>query len=325
MSRGYSLSGAPNNYINLKIHIDICREVKFVKKGKHYTTDEIEQIKELSLTHHDYEIAEIMDRTVKGIGGILDRYGTKRPAASTIRKRKLQQSIEDKYGVPIQWLLRTMHWTLEIPIRNGMDKYLGIASVTVTEWMKEFKIPNRTISEDNHRRYRSMTKEQILAQTTAANKQVRKYGFPDAKGRAGWSRGLTKETHPGLMTTSIKQTGENNPMYDLCGELSPQWKGGKIWWRGKRWDTIKKIVKERDNHTCQHCGITEKEWIKKKGQPLQVHHIVLYRVSKNNNIENLITLCNSCHTKADAKNLRELKKPPEAEKCRQKKLNQFKE
>lgn len=297
-----------------------------MKKREHYTTEEIEKIKELSLTHYNYEIVEIMvDKTLEGIGRIIRLHNIKRPAASTIRKRKLQQSAEDKYGVPIKWLLETMHWILEIPIKNGMDKHLGIASITVTEWMKEFNIPTRTISEDNHRRYRSMTREQILAQTTAANNHVRKYGFPDAKGKTGWSRGLTKETHPGLMTTSLKQTGENNPMYDKCGELHPLWKGGKIWWRGKRWDTIKKIVKERDKYTCQHCGITEKEWIGKTGQPLQVHHIVLYRVSKNNNIENLITLCNSCHTKADAKNLRELKKPTVTGKCNQKKLNQSEE
>jgi len=294
-----------------------------VKKGKHYTTEEIEQIKELSLTHHNYEIAEIMDRTVKGIGGILDRFGTKRPAASTKRKRKLQKSIEDKYGVPIQWLLETMHWTLEIPIRNGMDKHLGIASPTVTEWMKEFNILNRTISEDNQRRYSRMSDEEIKQQTIAANNHVRKHGHPQYLGRIGWSRGLSKNTHPGLMATSIKQTGENNPMYDQCGELHPLWKGGKIWWRGKRWDTIKKLVKERDDYTCQHCGITEKEWMIKVGQPLQVHHIILYRISKNNEFNNLITLCGSCHRKADSKNLRELKKPVEVEKCTQKKLNQL--
>lgn len=295
-----------------------------MRTWKHYTIAEIEQIKELYPTHYNYEIAEIMGRTIRGVEGMVERLGlTGRPPTGTLRKYKSWRSIETKYGVPIEWLLKTMHWTLEIPISNGMDVKLGMAAVTIAEWMNDFKIPRRSISEDNHRRYSTMTDGQIKRQTASANDSVRKYGLPNAIGRPGWSVGLTKEDHPGLMASSIKHLGDKNPMWERCGEDSPSWAGGKLWWRGKRWDRIKQAVKERDGFVCQHCGISEDCWIIESGQPLQVHHKELYRISKNNNMDNLITLCNRCHTKADAILLREYRAAQRGKKCTQKKLYQF--
>lgn len=291
-----------------------------MSKFKHYTLSEIEQIKELSLTHHNYEIAEIMDRTVGGISGMLERFGGKRPPASTIRKARLKKEVEDRYGVPIGWLLQTLHHVLKYPARNGMDKILKISSATVSVWMDDEGIKKRTVSEDNHRRYSTMTSAQIKHQTKAANEHIREYGLPSMIGKVGWSRGLTKDTHSGLKSSSEKHMGELNWMYDKCGEDHHLWAGGKIWWRGKRWDRIKRAVKERDGYTCQHCGISEKDWILECGQPLQVHHIELYRISKNNNMSNLITLCNRCHTTADAILLREYNISRRDNKCIQRKL-----
>lgn len=48
--------------------------------------------------------------------------------------------------------------------------------------------------------------------------------------------------------------------------------------------TLRNKIKERDNHTCQKCGATEK---------LDVHHKDSNPL--HNNEENLTTLCHSCH------------------------------
>jgi 5-methylcytosine-specific restriction endonuclease McrA len=57
----------------------------------------------------------------------------------------------------------------------------------------------------------------------------------------------------------------------------------------ERWKNKRRIILERDNHTCQHCGLKHN---------LQVHHLVYkkggvppweYRNSQ------LITLCVNCH------------------------------
>lgn len=72
--------------------------------------------------------------------------------------------------------------------------------------------------------------------------------------------------------------------------------------RGKEyspyWRETRKQIYERDNWTCQECGChcLNKEYKNKKNK-IQCHHID-YNI-KNNNYENLITLCASCHTKTN--------------------------
>ena len=313
----------PINYINLKGHILVVERL-IMTKLKRFTKDEIDTIIDMYPTHHDYEIANVLNRNPKVIGDKIHILGLKgRPPASTLRTLHTKQKIEKYYGVDIKWLLNTMHWILEIPLRNGMDNILNVSSSTVKEWMIEYNIQNRSVSQDNYRRYKYMSKDDRLNQVAAAHENVRLNGQPKNIGKPGWSKGLNKNTHPGLMESSLKHMGNKNPMFNKCGTLNPNWKGGKIWWRGARWDTIKKQIKERDNYTCQECGITEDEWIKSSGQPLQVHHIELYRISKNNHPNNLTTLCNRCHTKADAINLKNYEHTNEEETWKQNKLNQY--
>jgi len=77
------------------------------------------------------------------------------------------------------------------------------------------------------------------------------------------------------------------------GENAPGWKGGisfEIY--PKEWNNkLKQLIRERDNYICQECGISDKERI------LHIHHI---DYNKNNNeLINLITLCNVCHAKTN--------------------------
>ena len=90
---------------------------------------------------------------------------------------------------------------------------------------------------------------------------------------------------------------ETNWMTGRTGKLHHLYLGGKIWWRGKDWDTIKLTVRQRDNFACVDCSKTEAQQIEETGQPLQVHHIIMYRISHDNSLANLQTLCSSCHGK----------------------------
>jgi len=73
------------------------------------------------------------------------------------------------------------------------------------------------------------------------------------------------------------------------GEKASQWRGGisfepySIDWT----ETLKRAVRERDNYICQICS--------QYGNI--VHHIDYDK--KNSGIDNLITLCRSCHTKTN--------------------------
>lgn len=143
-----------------------------------------------------------------------------------------------------------------------------------------------------------------------------KYGIMDGKkvienahetlASNGWNRGVPK---PMLM-------GENNPakqpdarakisaakldhnwMRGRTGKLHHLYTGGKIWWRGADWDAIKLRVRQRDGFMCTECDMTEWQHEQKWGHPLHVHHIIAYRISHDNSMSNLQTLCDSCHGK----------------------------
>ena len=63
----------------------------------------------------------------------------------------------------------------------------------------------------------------------------------------------------------------------------------------KRWYAIRMQVLARDNHRCRACGLCV--W------PLDVHHVVPCETdpSESNlwDIDGLVSLCKSCHSKAD--------------------------
>lgn len=81
----------------------------------------------------------------------------------------------------------------------------------------------------------------------------------------------------------------------FSGENSPTWKGGKKHYRG-HWLRQRDLARKRDNYTCQLCGVTEEEWHKE----MDVHHIRNYRKFEDkdeaNKLENLVCLCNKCHS-----------------------------
>lgn len=60
--------------------------------------------------------------------------------------------------------------------------------------------------------------------------------------------------------------------------------------KGRRNRTLKLRTQKRDNYTCQKCKFEDKI-----GTKLEVHHInPVYRGGKDE-LDNLITLCHSCH------------------------------
>jgi transposase-like protein len=84
------------------------------------------------------------------------------------------------------------------------------------------------------------------------------------------------------------------------GEKSHLWNGGisaeaEIYLHGWPWRKRRKEAYERDGYACQDCGTTEAS--------LQAHHIVPRRHGGGDELENLVTLCLSCHPKREHKYL----------------------
>lgn len=59
--------------------------------------------------------------------------------------------------------------------------------------------------------------------------------------------------------------------------------------RQNDWKILAEKVRTRDKYTCQRCG----------NKASDIHHIVPRAISKNDNQENLICLCSSCHRKTE--------------------------
>lgn len=77
-------------------------------------------------------------------------------------------------------------------------------------------------------------------------------------------------------------------------EQAPAWQGGRSFEPyAPGWPSISRAIRKRDGHLCQRCGSAGR---------LHVHHIDTDKL--NNALENLITLCNSCHGRVHAEMLR---------------------
>lgn len=79
----------------------------------------------------------------------------------------------------------------------------------------------------------------------------------------------------------------------FAGEKNPRWKGGSKSYRGYGWAAVKKERRLIDNYTCQDCG--KKETFGKRA--FDVHHVIDFKNGGTNEMNNLLTLCRSCHNK----------------------------
>ncbi len=92
----------------------------------------------------------------------------------------------------------------------------------------------------------------------------------------------------------------------FSGEKHPNWRGGsgsvRRGYRGHGWLKTAERARKRDGYSCQNCGIAQDQHLKENNSKLEVHHIIPFRqntTKSGNKLSNLITLCKSCHVKAD--------------------------
>lgn len=77
----------------------------------------------------------------------------------------------------------------------------------------------------------------------------------------------------------------------LSGEKNPGWNGGAstLPYGIEFTRKFKRLIRERDNYTCQRCGKKQKDhW-----RALEIHHID--HCKKNNQPDNVTTVCGSCN------------------------------
>lgn len=80
------------------------------------------------------------------------------------------------------------------------------------------------------------------------------------------------------------------------GENAPHWKGGaRHIDYGPDWRKQHQLALERDRHACRVCGISCEEI----GQEPDVHHIIPFKTSSDNRLDNLVCLCRTHHTEVE--------------------------
>jgi len=88
---------------------------------------------------------------------------------------------------------------------------------------------------------------------------------------------------------------------NFSGEDSPRWRGGYRDYYGPSWRRQRRKARDRDNNTCQICGVAKDDI----GRNMSVHHITPFRRfgvenhKEANALDNLISLCPSCHQRAE--------------------------
>ena len=110
---------------------------------------------------------------------------------------------------------------------------------------------------------------------------------------------------PDFHAAAMRKRAKNksNIFYKLIGPKHPRWKGGKVGYRGPSWKKARKRAILRDGMLCPICGTIADD----------VHHIIPFTefnfipgTNRNdklaNHPDNLIYLCDKCHTTADRNN-----------------------
>jgi len=155
----------------------------------------------------------------------------------------------------------------------------------------------RTQSEAEEMKHSRMSEEELAELTRPAREKLKeKYGELGV-GIKEWREGLTDEElrqHAREAAAKGTPARDENGMKGATGQKHPNWRGGKDIYDavkkqmpGASWNIIKRRHKADE---CQNCGTSER---------LELHHIIPLMDGGTNEPWNLMTLCESCHHKAE--------------------------
>lgn len=200
-----------------------------------------------------------------------------------LRKNR-QLEIEQKFNAPIKDIIYHFYYDENLGVKQAAKK-IGVSDRVLWDWMDEFQIERRDRSiavalqwENNNKR---KTKQSQRMKSMLDNGTIDNRGDNNPAKRASVREKIRKS-----------KIGEKNAWYNAFGDKNPNWRGGKITYRGKGWVGIREQVKRRDGKKCRRCGSKKQ---------LQVHHIIPYRKTQDNSLDNLVTLCASCHMAVEHK------------------------
>lgn len=210
-------------------------------------------------------------------------------------KKTFENRIEYVYGVPAEWMMETLHHTLEMPVSEMSDKF-GVADGTIRRCMDSCDVDRRTQSEAIKLAKAKRTEEELERTAEKMREMNRKR--------------IENGTHPlkNMWADDPEKMREYSGLNSdhwkgVTGQAHPNWRGGKnIYYAVKHqlpgsWNLARKQAREDADHECENgtCGVHADEL----GREMSVHHIVPVMWGGTNGDWNLTALCPSCHKKAE--------------------------
>jgi 5-methylcytosine-specific restriction endonuclease McrA len=206
-------------------------------------------------------------------------------------QQSLDESGQNRSDAPSDTQYRDPDWLREQYVeyeRSSIDiaETCGCDESTVRRWLDKHGIETRSPSPTPDERLDNgdWLQEQYVE---------RERSIIDIAEECGCSNNtvLRRLERHGIETRSLSEAN--------TGTMHPKWAGGEVPY-GPGWtETKRQAVRERDEHQCQDCGLTQSAHQRKHDCALHVHHLLKARdvedPAERNAMSNLITLCHSCH------------------------------
>lgn len=158
------------------------------------------------------------------------------------------------------------------------------------------KIRRKAIKRYKNPEYKKRWKDGINKRTKDPNWRKSIYEVQESRrGSEEWTKLMQEVVIKRKKSGNWEKSMKDNPLWKR-GKENPNWKGGhdsevQRARKDNRYAIWRKSIFERDNYTCQKCGI--------RGGSLHAHHIKDWASNKalRFDIENGLTVCVPCHRK----------------------------
>lgn len=189
----------------------------------------------------------------------------------------------------------------------------GVTRETVWSWLAQHGLA-RTRSEARlvarkpafTEEQRDEMRERALYARSRVTEDSHRKQSEAMRGRPAPNKGVPWTAEQRVKLEAIRATPEFKEKLaaSLRGEKNVNWKGGVRQRRpsGWQWRQVRDAVYARDNWTCRDCG----EKCKARSDPasyqrrrIQCHHVIPRRLGGADTLDNLVTLCASCHNKRE--------------------------
>lgn len=198
--------------------------------------------------------------------------------------------------------LKRLHSLLgDVPSRSDLKNYSGISP---TAYETEFGTYSNAVSEILNEKTKQDTnkipKSKLINHLEQLADSLGKTPTCDDMDEFGNYCASAYTNNFGSWIEAIKVS--NLDIWQMpSGEEHPSWKGGhESEDYGPNWNKQRQKALKRDGYECTVCGISNSDHKEMYGAGLHVHHIQKVRhfddYKKQNRLDNLVTLCVTCHS-----------------------------